>query len=186
MKRFGEIYKQKLNEAEIRKETKVLDDFKLIYGAMLEHYDLKNMHELDDESQISFLTELSNYWSEDKGISEKGNAFLEKRNMSLNENSTVTQKKNFLKTKSYIVINETIRQADLKYSLYDIIDEMYKQIEASDLSDVLSPSTIMNIITESFEESISKFLDDISKELKESVKPKKKYYVKVKPSILNE
>lgn len=189
MKRFGEIYKQKVNEAEIRQESKVLDDFKLVYSAMLEHYDLKNIHQLDDEAQISFLTELNNYWSEEKGISEKGISFVNKRDMHLNENSTSIQRKNYLKNRTYAVINETIRQTELKYKLYDVIDEMYKQVKASDLSDVLSPETIVNIITESLETSTAKFLEGISKELKgstkksklsESAESKKKYYVRIK------
>jgi predicted nucleic-acid-binding protein len=179
MKKFGEIYKEKLNEAETRQENKVLDEFKLVYGAMLEHYGLTSVKQLDDESQISFLTELNHYWSEEEGLNEKGKSFLTKRSMSLNENSTAVQKKNFLREKSYAVINETLRQSNLRVRLYDVIDEMYKQLKASDLSDILTPDMITSIITESLVRSVNEFTTSINKELKESVKPKRKYFVKV-------
>lgn len=179
MKKFGEIYKEKLNEAETRQETKVLDEFKLVYGAMLEHYGLTSVKQLDDESQLSFLTELNHYWSEEEGLNEKGETFLAKRAMSLNENSTAVQKKNFLREKSYAVINETLRQSNLRVRLYDVIDEMYKQLKASDLSDILTPDMITNIITESLVRSVNEFTVSINKELKESVKPKRKYFVRV-------
>ena len=104
----------------------------------------------------------------------------------LNEASTAVQKKNFLRTKSYAVINETLRQANLKYKLYDVVDEMYKQLKASDLSDILTPDMITSIITESFVRSINEFAENINKELKESVKPKRKYFVRVNATSVNE
>lgn len=179
MKKFNEIYKQKLNESEILQESKVLEDFKVVYGAMLEHYGLNSVHQLNEESQLSFLTELNHYWSEEEGVNEKGLKFLAKHAMTLNENSTAIQKKNFLRTKSYAIINETFRQTNLKFRLYDIVDEMYKQLSAKDLSDILTPDMITNIISESFNKSLSEFTANINKELKESVRHKRKYYVKV-------
>ena len=179
MKKFNEIYKVKLNESETRQENKVLEDFRVVYDAMLEHYGLNSVHQLNEESQLSFLTELNRYWSEEEGVNEKGILFLQKHAMTLNENSTAIQKKNFLRNKSYAVINETIRQTNLKFRLYDVIDEMYKQLSAKDISDVLTPDMITNIISESFNKSLSEFTANINKELKESVRPKRKYYVKV-------
>ena len=38
MRKFIDVYKQKLNEAEVLQENKVLDDFKKVYGALLDHY----------------------------------------------------------------------------------------------------------------------------------------------------
>jgi hypothetical protein len=180
MKKFNEIYKVKINEAETRQQTKVLADFKLVYNAMLEHYGLTSVKKLDEKSQLSFLTELNHYWSEEEGLSEKGTRFIEKRQMTLNENSTSIQKKNFLKNKSYAVINETFRQSNLKNRLYNVIDEMYHQLQASDLSDILTPDIITNIISESFIKSLNEFTTGINKELRESVKPKTKYFVKTK------
>jgi hypothetical protein len=180
MKKFAEIYKEKLSQAEIQQETKVLESFKHVYGAMLDHYGLTTIHDLDEESQLSFLTELNHYWSEEDGINEKGEKFLQKRSMILNENSTSVQKKNFLKEKATILITETLRQTNMKYKLYDIIDTMYKQIKASNLRDILSPDMITTIIAESFARSLDDFVTDINKELRESVEPKRKYFVKVK------
>jgi hypothetical protein len=179
MRKFGEIYKEKLNESETRQENKVLGDFKLVYNAMLEHYGLTSVKQLDEESQLSFLTELNHYWNEEEGLSEKGQVFLEKRAIALNENSTAVQKKNFLRVKSYAVINETFRQTNLRNRLYDVIDEMYKSLKASDLSDILTPDMITTIISESLSKASNEFLNGINKELKESVKPKRKYFVRV-------
>lgn len=173
MKKFGEIYKSKLIEAETRTETKILEEFKLIYNAMLEHYNLRSIHQLNEKEQLSFLTEFNYYWKEDTGLNEKGNEFLNKRSMILNENSTIIQRKNFLKTKSYAVINETLRQSNLKYNLYDIIDEMYKQLNAKNINEVLSPDSIVNIISKSLNESLIEFTKRIYMELSDSAKSKK-------------
>jgi len=173
MKKFGEIYKAKLTEAEVRQESKILDDFKLVYDAMLEHYGLRSVHQLNEKSQISFLTELNRYWAEDSGLSEKGKEFLNKRSMSLNENSTVVQKKNFLRTKSYAVINETLRQSNLKYKLYDVIDQMYNELRANNINEVLSPDSITSIISETLNKSLTEFTKRIHAELSDSAKSKK-------------
>ena len=173
MQKFGDVYKRKLNESEVRQETKVTEEFKTVYKAMLEHYGLKAINQLNEQSQLSFLTELNRYWSEEEGLSEKGQAFLQKRSMSLNENSTAVQKKNFLRAKSYTVINETLRQSKVKYKLYDVIDEMYNQLNASGLNDILSPDMITAIISESFNKSLTDFTNNINRELKESAKIRK-------------
>jgi hypothetical protein len=183
MKKFSEIYKEKVNEAEIQQENKVLEGFKKVYSALLDHYGLTTINDLDGDSQLSFLTELNHYWSEGEGISEKGEKFLQKRSMILNENSTAVQKKNFLKEKSSVLIAETLRQTNIKYKIYDVIDEMYKQTKAGNLRDVLSPDMITTIIAESFSKTLDQFITDINKELRESVEPKRKYFVKVKSKI---
>ena len=100
MQKFHDLYKQKLSENEALQENKVLSDFRNIYSAMLEHYEITSIHDLDDESQLSFLTELNHYWSEEEGLSEKGEKFIAKRSLSLNENSTSQQKKNPIYRKS--------------------------------------------------------------------------------------
>ena len=180
MRKFQDVYKEKLNEAQILQENKVLDDFKKIYGALLEHYGLTTIHDLNKESQLSFLTELNHYWCEEDGLNERGEKFLQNLSMSLNENSTAVQKKNFLKEKATILIKETLRQTDLKFKIYDIVDQMYKQVNASDLRDVLSPDMITTIIAESFAKSLDEFTTNINKELRESTQPKRKYFVKIR------
>jgi hypothetical protein len=173
MKKFVDIVRTKINESETRRESKVLEDFKSIYNAMLDHYGLTEFNHLDESSQLSFLTELNNYWSEEEGLSQKGQMFINKRSMSLNENSTATQRKHYLKTRSQAVINETLRQSDIKWKLYNVIDEMYHQVKASDISEILSPDMIVNIIAESFNSTLDEICKSIDKELKESSKPKK-------------
>lgn len=174
MRKFVDLYKEKLNESESRREAKILNDFQTVYNAMLEHYGLKSVNQLNERSQTSFLTELNRYWSEESGLSEKGQSFLEKRSMELNESSTATQKKNFLRVKSYAVINETIRQSNLRNKLYDVIDEMYHQLNAKDLRDILTPETIIQVISETLNKSLGEFTANMTTELTESAKIKKK------------
>ncbi|MCK9447221.1 hypothetical protein M0Q50_10260 [bacterium] len=178
MIKYGDIYKKKLNESETQHENKVLTEFKVIYNTLLEHYNLKSVHQLNENSQTSFLTELSKYWDENNGLSEKGKNFLLNHETTLNENSTSTQKKNFLREKSYLVINETLRQSNIKYKLYDIIDEMYNQLNASNIREILTPDMITNIISESFSKSLNEFVSNVNLELSESAKS-----VKVKNSM---
>jgi len=183
MKKFNDIYKKKVEESENLQETKILKDFRVIYNALLEHYGLTSIHELNDNSQLSFLTELNNYWSEEEGLSEKGVKFLDKRSMTLNENSTTVQKKNFLRTKANIIINETLRKTNLKYKIYDILDEIYKETGAKDINGILPIQTIATILHESVDNVLNNILEEINNELTESAKevsPKKKYYVKIK------
>jgi hypothetical protein len=170
MKKFNIAFKEKMQLHEEKVENQILSDFRDIYSAMLENYNIKNVHDLDKGSQMSFLTELSHYWSEEEGLNEKGRKFIDTRLMVLNENSTVEQKKNFLKRKFNLVINETLRQAELKWKIYDVIDEAYGQLNAEDLKDVLSPEAITKIIKESLNESFSNLSSTINNELCESAK----------------
>ena len=181
MKKFGDVYKQKLFEARVRQESKILEDFRLVYTALTENYGITSVYHLDEKTQLSFLTELSDYWTEESGITEKGINFLNKRSMTINENSTTIQKKNFLREKTYAVINETFRKSNLKYNIYDVIDEMYHQMKATDLGDILTPETITNVISESLQKSVSEFTANIRKELTESTK--KRYFGK---AVINE
>ena len=181
MRKFHEIYKEKLAESENQEETRVLSDFRNIYSVLLEHYGVTSIHDLDEETQLSFLTELNHYWSESEGLSEKGEKFIAKRSVSLNENSTPQQKKNFLKAKVSAVIDETVRQSELKWKIYDVIDTLYTETKSNkNISEVLNISIINNILKESLEDVITKFLDNINTELSESLKPTKKYIVKLK------
>lgn len=182
MRKFGEVYKEKVNESEQLHESKIVNDFRQIYNALLEHYNLTAIHDLNEKSQISFLTELNQYWTEEKGLSELGTNFLKKRSLRLTENSTPLQKKNYLKTKATVLLSETMRQNDLKYKIYDVIDEMYQQVKGEEIYDVLSPNMISDIITEAFAESLDDFISVIRTEISESNKPKKE----IKAKLVNE
>jgi len=183
MRNFNEVYKEKVNESEQLHESKILGDFRKIYNALLEHYNLTAIHDLNEKSQISFLTELNQYWSEESGLNEIGTEFLEKRSLRLTENSTPLQKKNFLKTKTTVLLNETLRQNDVKYKVYSIIDEMYNQIKGESIEDVLTPNAISDIITEAMAESLDEIITTIRTELNESVKPKEQLNESVKPKV---
>jgi len=183
MRKFGEVYKEKVNESETIHESRVVSDFKQIYNAMLEHYNLTAIHDLNEKSQLSFLTELNQYWNEEDGLNETGAKFIKKRSPRLTENSTPLQKKNYLKNKTSILLSETMRQNDLKYKVYSVIDEMYKMVKGDEINDVLSPNMISDIITEAFAESLDEFVTNIRTEISESVKPKEPKARKINESI---
>jgi len=168
MRKFNEVYKEKLNEAESIQESNILDSFKQVYSSLLETYKVNEFYSLDEKTQYAFLSELNEYWSEENGISDKGQLFLQNKSSILTENSTDLQKKNFIKSKLNVIIDESIRQIDLKYKVYDIIDEVYKQINAKNIDDVLDPKEITNTVKESLSECFTKFIKGISHELNES------------------
>jgi len=174
MRNFNEVYKEQVNESEQLHESKIVGDFRKIYNALLEHYNLTAIHDLNEKSQLSFLTELNQYWTEETGLTKEGESFLEKRSFRLTENSTPLQRKNFLKSKTNILLKETLRQNDIKYKVYCIIDEMYNQVKGGSIEDVLSPSMISDILTEAMANSLDELITTIRVELNESVKPKKK------------
>lgn len=170
MRKFHDIYKEKQTRAFEVFETKILSEFKDVYKTLLEKYNISDFYTLNEEEQTSFLVELNSFWSEEEGTSEKGKKFLKTRSNILSESSTTLQKKNFLKSKTSNIINETLRQSNIKWKIYDIIDEMYNEISASGILDILSPEVMTNIIKESFEDSLTKFVNEINNELLESVK----------------
>jgi len=183
MRKFGEVYKEKLNESEQLHESKIVNDFRQIYNALLEHYNLTAIHDLNEKSQVSFLTELNHYWTEEGGLNELGQNFLKKRSPRLTENSTPLQKKNYLKNKASVLLSETMRQNDLKFKVYSVIDEMYGMVKGEEISDVLSPNMISDIITEAFAESLDEFITNIRTEISESAK---KEEPKEEPKKINE
>jgi hypothetical protein len=170
MRKFHQIYKEKLDKANELFESKVLGEFKNVYQTLLEKYNIYDFYSLNEEEQVTFLAELNSYWSEEEGLSPKGAKFLQIHSDVLSEGSTTLQKRNYLKEKSSIVINETLRQSDVKWKIYEIIEEMYKEISASDIDDVLSPETIVGIIKESFSKSLDNLVNEIDYELTESAK----------------
>jgi len=169
MRKFDVVYKEKQDRATELFEHEILNSFKNIYGLLLEKYQINDFYNLNEETQISFLTELNTYWVEEEGLTDKGKMFLRTKSDILCESSTTLQKKNVLKNKSITIINEVLRQSNLKWKLYDILDEMYKNIKASDISDILSPNNITDIFKESFQSTLSQFLLNIKKELNSSV-----------------
>jgi hypothetical protein len=170
MRKFQDLFKEKQTSALQLKEHQVLYDFKKVYSALLEKYNIVDFYKLNEKYQEVFLGELNNYWDEEEGLSEKGNRFLDQRSDYLYENSTPLQKKNYLKKKATVVISESLRQYNMKMKLYDIVDEMYTKINAEHLSDILSPEMITNVIQESFNNVLNDFVEDIRKELKQTKK----------------
>jgi len=170
MRKFHQVNKEKQNRAVEVLENRVLDEFKNVYSILLDKYSISDFYTLNEEEQLTFLAELNSYWGEEEGLSDKGKKFIQIRSDILSESSTTLQKKNYLKTKAKTIINETLRQSNMKWKLYDIIDEMYNEVQASGITDILSPELISNIIKESFEETLSQFVGEMKHELTESAK----------------
>jgi len=170
MRKFHDVYKEKQNRALEVFENKVLTEFKDVYSTLLDKYSISDFYTLNEEEQVTFLAELNSYWAEGEGVTPKGERFLKTRSDVLSESSTTLQKKNFLKAKATTIISESLRQTGVKWKIYDIIDEMYNEISASGLTDILSPAVMTTIIKESFEDSLKKFLREMKSELTESAK----------------
>lgn len=170
MRKFHQVYKEKQNRSIELLEGKVLNAFKDVYSALLEKYSIVDFYSLNEEEQLTFLAELNCFWTKEEGLSDKGKKFMQIRSDVLSEGSTVLQKKNFLKNKTITVVSETLRQSDLKWKIYDIIDEMYSEIKARGIADILSPDIITSILQESLNSSVNKFINEIKNELNESAK----------------
>jgi hypothetical protein len=168
MRKFNTILKEKQTKEDNLVESKVLGQFTKVYNTLLEKYGIPEFKQLSEKAQNIFLLELNSYWSESEGISEMGIKFLNTRGRALNEHSSADQKKNFLKEKANIVISETLRQSELKYKLYNVVDEIYNEVKASDLSGVLPSEVIFETFKESFVKNIKELLHEINCELKES------------------
>jgi hypothetical protein len=171
MRKFNTVLKEKQTKEEQLVEKKVLGQFTRVYNALLEKYGIPEFKQLSEKAQNVFLSELNSYWSEAEGVSEMGVKFLNTRGRALNEHSSSEQKKNFLQEKANIVIGEIIRQSELKYKLYDILDEIYTQTKAEKLSDIMPSSSAVSIIKEGFQKNIRELLLEINYELAENSKP---------------
>ena len=170
MRKFSQVLKDKQGKAEQLFEQNILSQFKRVYNALLEKYEVSQYKELSEKYQEVFLAELNSYWTEEDGLSESGSRFINLKQSTLNESSTNEQKKIRLMDKSKIIINETLRQSNLKWKLYGVIDEMYNEVNASHLSDVLPASELIGAIKESFISSLKEILTEVNYELKESTK----------------
>lgn len=186
MRKFNDVYKEKQTKAFESNESKVLLDFKNVYSGLLEKYNCVSYNNLGRSARDSFLFELNKYWNEGSGITKDGEKFIQNKSVMINEHSTVLQKKNFLKNKVKAALYENINGHNMKWKIYDILDEMYEQIKVSSINEILTVDMIDMIIRESFNEVANKFFEEIRFELNESSKPKTKLIIKKKSNKVNE
>jgi len=165
MRKFNAVFKEKQAISEQVLEERLLNEFKDVYSSLLEQYNIAEFHDLDENTQVAFLRELNEYWTEEEGLSKKGVNFLKTKSALLTEDSTPLQKQSYLRNKATIVIAETLRQSDLKGKIYDILDEMFKNTKSSDITDVLSADAITGTILESFGVSLQDLLTEMVYEL---------------------
>lgn len=165
MRKFNVVYKEKQAISEQVLEERLLNEFKDIYGNLLEQYETSEFHDLDENTQVAFLRELNEYWTEEEGLSEKGVNFLKTKSTLLTEDSTPLQKTSYLRNKATVVIEETLRQAGLKEKLYDVLDEMYKNTKSTKIEEVLTTDAIAGTILESFGVSLQDLLTEMIYEL---------------------
>ncbi len=168
MQKFRQVFKTKQSLTESQNEKLVLGSFKKVYAALLEKYRISEFNTLNEERQPAFLAELHSYWDEKAGILPKGIKFLRGNSDLLTEKSTSDQKRNFMKKRAVPAISETFKQSNLKYKLYDIIDEMYKSTASKKLGDVLTPKEMTEILVESFRDSVKNIMTEIKYELNEN------------------
>ncbi len=183
MKKFNNLYKEHQERSNQLFEEKVLNDFNSVYSGLLEKYNIFSFDKLNEKMKTVFLNELHSFWVDVEGITEKGKKFLQNKSMSLTEYATPLQKTNYLRKKMVPIISETVRQTGLKWKLYDVINEVYKETGASQLNEVLTSESLVGIIKESLTSSLSQFLKEINYELKESGKTEE---VKKKNKPINE
>jgi hypothetical protein len=165
MRKFNTVFKEKQAVSEQFLEEKLLNEFKKVYSALLEQYEIAEFYSLDEDTQVAFLRELNEYWTEEEGLSPKGEKFLTTKSAILTESSTPLQKKSYLKNKATAVIAEVLRQSDIKTKLYSVLDEMYKNTNSSEISDVLPADAISGTILESFGTALQDLMTEIVYEL---------------------
>ena len=165
MRKFNAVFKEKQSISDQVLEERLLNEFKDVYSDLLEQYNITEFHDLDENTQVAFLRELNEYWTEEKGLSKKGINFLKTKSSLLTEDSTPLQKQSYLRNKATTVISETLRQTDIKGKLYDILDDMFKNTKSSDITEVLSADSITGIILESFGISLQDLLTEMVYEL---------------------
>ena len=165
MRKFNVVFKEKQNISEQLLEGKLLDEFKSIYSNLLEQYQVAEFNDLNEDTQLAFLRELNEYWTEEKGLSNKGTNFLKTKTFLLTEDSTPRQKEFYLKNKTTNVISEALRQVEIKNKLYDVLDEMFKNTKSTNISEVLSTEVISKIILESFGISLQDLMTEIVYEI---------------------
>ena len=170
MKKFRTVLKTKQRNHDLVQEKKILLGFKKVYNSLLEKYGTSSFHDLNESNRPAFLAELNSYWSEDKGLLKKGKEFLRGNTDMLNESSTPAQKKIYMKKRITPLISETLRQSNLKWKMYDVLNEVYKSTKSKNLSDVLPANEILDTVLESFQLSLRSFMEEIDYELKENSK----------------
>lgn len=165
MRKFNAVFKEKQAISEQILEERLLNEFKEIYSSLLEQYEIPEFHDLDENTQVAFLRELNEYWTEEEGLSAKGAKFLKTRSVLLTEDSTDLQKQSYLRKKSTSIISETLRQSELKTKIYEVLDEMFQNTKSEKIEDVLSTDVITGTILESFGVSLQDLLTEMVYEL---------------------
>jgi len=170
MKKFRTVLKTKQSRHNLDQEKKILLGFKKVYNTLLEKYETSAFHNINEETKPVFLAELNSYWSEDKGLLKKGKLFLKGDSDMLNEASSNIQKKQYMKKRITPLISEVLRQSNLKWKMYDVINEVYKNTNAESLGDVMPANDISDTVLESFQSSLREFMKEVHFELTENSK----------------
>lgn len=165
MRKFNAIFKEKQAISEQILEERLLNEFKEVYSGLLEQYGIPEFHDLDENTQVAFLRELNEYWTEEEGLSAKGVKFLKTKSTLLTEDSTDLQKQSYLRKKSVAIISETLRQSGVKTKIYEVLDEMFQNTKSEKIEDVLPTDAITGTVLESFGVSLQDLLTEMVYEL---------------------
>lgn len=165
MRKFNAVFKEKQAISEQILEERLLNEFKEVYSSLLEQYEIPEFHDLDENTQVAFLRELNEYWTEEEGLSVKGVKFLKTKSTLLTEDSTDLQKQSYLRKKAVAIISETLRQSGVKTKIYEVLDEMFQNTKSEKIEDVLPTDTITGTVLESFGVSLEDLLTEMIYEL---------------------
>lgn len=165
MRKFNAVFKEKQVITEKILEEKLLKEFKEVYSSLLEQYEVVEFYDLNEDTQVAFLRELNEYWTEEEGLSNKGAKFLKTKSAILTESSTPLQKKSYLKNKATAVISEMLRQSDVKTKIYAVLDEMYKSTNSKEMTEVLPTDIITGTLLESFGVALEDLMTEMVYEL---------------------
>ena len=165
MKKFSEVYKSEKQKVLNDRKARNINDYKAIKNALMEAYHTTDPNSLPNKKKKAFITSLNECYKKDKGLTAKGRKFLETHVLTLNENSTEEQKRYYLRKKINESVSLNLEGSGIKESITSIIDEMYKDIKASNISQVLSPSLIANIIRDTLITQVDRYMIPIYSEL---------------------
>ena len=169
MKNFSEVYQAERQKVLIERKNKQIQEYKDVKKALMEAFKTSDPNLLPLEARKSFITTLNECYKKDKGLTPKGRKFLDTHVISLNENSTKEQKINYLKRRLNEEVELNLVASGIKESIKSIIDEMYKGIKTSNISNVLPTNVISDIIRYTLLSQLELYMANVYAELNKDV-----------------
>lgn len=148
MRKFNDVYTDKLNESIKEKENRVVAEYRTILEALMEDNNVQYIADLKTDEKASFDSKLSECFDMENGITEKGKSYLQNRKNFLTESSTTTERKEYLKERIFKVVEGKMYTQALKDGVYLAINDLYEGVNACKLTDALTIEEIEECICE--------------------------------------